>query len=228
MPDLQSARLLDYIGKMPIDQAAVDYFSTVPHAVAYLDRSRDLLPVPFYSRSPKIDGADTFFGETIKSPDTIPHALLLLRGSIARLEYKFDDSSSSSSSSNSSASSSSNWRPDTVALFQLGIKLNGYRDTTHGGLLASLLDEVVGYNVDGLCGCVEAQQGSGASRNRMYTAYLNTTYKRPVSPGVYAVESRLVRRDGRKWFLEARIVGAEGVVHTEAQALYIQSRDAVL
>ncbi|KAM3509085.1 hypothetical protein MY10362_000794 [Beauveria mimosiformis] len=219
MPDLQSARLVDFVGKVPIDQAAVDYFSTVPHASAYLDRSRDLLLVPFYSRSPKSEVADTFFGETIKSPDTIPHALLLLRGSIARLEYKFDDSSSASSSS---------WQPDTVALFQLGIKLNGYRDTTHGGVLASLLDEVVGYNVDGLCGCIEAQQGSGASRNRLYTAYLNTTYKRPVSPGVYAVESRLVRRDGRKWFLEARIVGAEGVVHTEAQVLYIQSRDGVL
>ncbi|OAA36928.1 thioesterase family protein [Beauveria brongniartii RCEF 3172] len=225
MPDLQSARLVDFVGKVPIDQAAVDYFSTVPHAGAYLDRSRDLLPVPFYSRSPKTDAADTFFGETIKSPDTIPHALLLLRGSIARLEYKFDDSSSSSSSSSASSSSG---QPDTVALFQLGIKLNGYRDTTHGGVLASLLDEVVGYNVDGLCGCIEAQQGSGASRNRLYTAYLNTTYKRPVSPGVYAVESGLVRRDGRKWFLEGRIVGAEGVVHTEAQVLYIQSRDGVL
>ncbi|KAK8149855.1 hypothetical protein G3M48_005293 [Beauveria asiatica] len=225
MPDLQSARLVDFVGKVPIDQAAVDYFSTVPHTAAYLDRSRDMLPVPFYSRSPKTDSADTFFGETIKSPDTIPHALLLLRGSIARLEYKFDDSSSSSSSSSGSLSS---WQPDTVALFQLGVKLNGYRDTTHGGVLASLLDEVVGYNVDGLCGCIEAQQGSGASRNRLYTAYLNTTYKRPVSPGVYAVESRLVRRDGRKWFLEGRIVGAEGVVHTEAQVLYIQSRDGVL
>ncbi|KAM3500517.1 hypothetical protein MY11210_009506 [Beauveria gryllotalpidicola] len=227
MPDLQSARLIDFIGKVPVDQAAVDYFSTIPHAGAYLDRSRDLLPVPFYSRSPKIDGADTFFGETIKSRDTIPHALLLLSGAIARLEYKFDGVSSSSSSASSSSSLSS-WQPDTVALFQIGTKLNGYRDTTHGGLLASLLDEVVGFNVDGLCGCIEAQQGSGASRSRLYTAYLNTTYKRPVSPGVYAVESQLVRRDGRKWFLEARIVGAEGVVHTEAQVLYIQSRDGIL
>lgn len=219
MPDLQSARLVDYIGKVPVDQAALDFFATVPHAAAYLDSGRDLLPAPFYSRAPKVDGSDTFFGETIKSAGTIPHALLLLRGDIARLEYSFDDTTTSSSSS----------RPDTVALFQLGVKLNGYRDTTHGGLLASLLDEVVGYNVDGLCGCLEARQGSStSSRARLYTAYLNTTYKKPVSPGVYAVESRLVKRDGRKWFLQGRIVGADGAVYTEAEVLYIQSRDGVL
>ncbi|TQV92606.1 hypothetical protein V2A60_009079 [Cordyceps javanica] len=221
MPDLQSARLLDFIGKIPVDQDAIDFFSTVPHAKAYLDSSRDLLPVPFYSRSPKVDGADTFFAETIKSRDTIPHALLLLRGAIARLEYKFDDD-------NGNGAAGSSWQPDTVSLFQLGNKLNGYRDTTHGGLLASLLDEVVGFNVDGLCSCAEAQDGNGQSRNRLYTAYLNTTYRRPVSPGVYAVESRLVRRDGRKWFLQGRIVGAEGAVYTEAEVLYIQSRDSVL
>lgn len=224
MPDLESAGLLDFIGKMPVDQDAVDFFSAIPLAKAYLDSSRDLLPVPFYSRSPKVDGADTFFGETIKSPGTIPHALLLLRGDIARLEYKFDgpDAAAAAASTTNSA-----WRPDTVALFQLGAKLNGYRDTTHGGLLASLLDEVVGYTVDGLSSCAGAEQG-GASRSRLYTAYLNTMYRRPVSPGVYAVESRLVRRDGRKWFLQGRIVGAEGVVHTEAEVLYIQSRNGAL
>ena len=221
MPDLESARLLDFIGKMPVDQDAVDFFSAIPHVKPYLDSSRDLLPVPFYSRSPKVDGADTFFGETIKSPGTIPHALLLLRGDIARLEYKFDDPATAA------AAATTTWQPDTVALFQLGTKLNGYRDTTHGGLLASLLDEVVGYTVDGLSSCAEAEQG-GASRSRLYTAYLNTMYRKPVSPGVYAVESRLVKRDGRKWFLQGRIVGAGGVVHTEAEVLYIQSRDGVL
>ncbi|ATY67407.1 Thioesterase superfamily member 4 [Cordyceps militaris] len=215
MPDLQSARLLDFIRTMPVDQAGIDFFSSIPHTKAYLEPARDLLPVPFYSRAPKVDGADTFFGETVNSRDTIPHALLLLRGDIARLAYSFDDRGC---------------RPDTVALVQLGTKLNGYRDTTHGGLLAALLDEVVGFNVDGLCSCVEAQEApaAGPSRNRLYTAYLNTSYKRPVSPGVYAVESRLVRRDGRKWFLQGRIVGAEGAVYTEAEVLYIQSRDSVL
>ncbi|OAA58772.1 hypothetical protein ISF_06555 [Cordyceps fumosorosea ARSEF 2679] len=222
MPDLQSARLLDFIGKMPIDQDALDFFATVPHANAYLDRSGHdgLIPVPFYSRAPKVDGADTFFGETLRSRDTIPHAVLLLRADIARLTYEFDGHDDDD-------------RPDTVALFHIGTKLNGYRDTTHGGLLASLLDEVVGFNVDGLCSCIEAAATAAgeqqtSSRNRLYTAYLNTTYKKPVSPGAYAVESRLVRREGRKWFLRGRVVGAEGAVHAEAEVLYIQSRDSVL
>ncbi|KAJ6786357.1 hypothetical protein PWT90_05142 [Aphanocladium album] len=216
MPDLESHRLLDFIGKMPVEEGTVEFFSSAPQSKAYLDKcAADLFPVPFYSRQPKSDGGDTFFGDTLKSADTLPHALLLLRHDIASLRYNFDQVSAEG------------WRPDTVCLFQVGPKLNGYRDTTHGGLLASLLDEVVGFNVDGLCSCIEAQ-GENKPRTRLYTGYLNTSYRKPVSPGFYAVESRLVKRDGRKWFLKGQIVGADGAVYTEADVLYIQSRDSLL
>lgn len=215
MPDLESQRLLDFIGKLPVEEGAVEFFSSVPEAKAYMDKCKDLIPVPFYSRLPKKDGADTFFGETIKSKETLPHALLLLRSDIASMQYDFGNVSTAG------------WRPDTVCLFQIGPKLNGYRDTTHGGLLASLLDEVVGFNVDGLCSCVESQSDN-KHRTRLYTGYLNTSYKKPVSPGFYAVESRLTKREGRKWFLKGRIVGADGAVYTEAEVLYIQSRDSAL
>ncbi|KAJ3479684.1 hypothetical protein NLG97_g8257 [Lecanicillium saksenae] len=215
MPDLESQRLLDFIGKMPIEEGAVEFFSSKPESKAYLDKCKNLLPVPFYSRLPKKDGADTFFGETIKSHDTLPYALLLLRSDIASLKYDFGQVSAEGRG------------PDTVCLFQIGSKLNGYRDTTHGGLLASLLDEVVGFNVDGLCSCIEAQS-ENKPRTRLYTGYLNTSYRKPVSPGIYAVESRLVKRDGRKWFLKGQVVGTDGTVYTEAEVLYIQSRDSLL
>lgn len=222
MPDLEALRLHDFIGKAPIDKDAIAFFSTIPHIKTYLDDLDALQPVPFYSRTPAPDTSEnSFFNETLNSKDTIPHALLLLRRDIARLEYSFDNASNATDKGASDI-------PEIVALFSLGPKLNGYRDTVHGGMLAVLLDEVVGFNVDGLMGCVEAQETNGA-RARQYTAYLNTTYKRPVTaPGVYAVESRLVKRDGRKWFLEGRIVGQDGAVYTEAEVLYVKARDGAL
>lgn len=215
MPDLQANRLLDWVGKVPVDKDAVDFFSANPGVKPYVADSK-FEPVPFYSRIPKNDAEDTFFAETIKSPQTIPRALLLLRSDIAHLRYDFETGPAAAGE-----------EPDTVALVQIGSKLNGYRDTIHGGMLASLLDEAVGFNVDALCSCAEAQEKK-QSRARLYTAYLNTTYKRPAQPGVYAVESRLVKRDGRKWYLKGRIVGDDGAVYTEADVLYIRARDGAL
>lgn len=215
MPDLEAARLVDYFDKIPIDKEAVAFFSAIPHANAYLTDTKTLRVAPFYSRVAKKDGSDSFFAEIINSEHTIPQALLLLRNDIASLEYKFG------------AKAEGDVKPDTVALVHLAPKLTGYRDTIHGGILASVLDEIVGFNVDGLCSCAEAQENK-RSRQRLYTAYLNTTYRRPVPPGVYAVESRLVKRDGRKWFLKGRIVGKNDETYVEADVLYIQSKDSVL
>ncbi|GIK02911.1 hypothetical protein Aspvir_006976 [Aspergillus viridinutans] len=172
---------------------SVNFFSAQPCTRPYLHDISAYQPIPFFSRYDKGDTSDTFFNETLRTARTIPHALAVARKEVLNLRDKAADEWLTGSAG----------QPDYVLLVQFASGLNGYRDTVHSGVLASLLDEALGCCVEGF-----RQQLKAGERTALYTANLNVSYRAPVaSPGVYVIKAWLARRDGRKWFLEAQVVG---------------------
>lgn len=218
-----------FLEAVPARQADLDFFSTIPCARPYLSASA-YKPIPSYSRQTKRDDtSETLLSNTINSPDTIHHLLLLAkhreksaqRDWIARL-----DNNDSIETETETATKGGETEPDLVTLVHLGSGLNGFRDTLHGGILATLLDEALGLCVEG-CRAVAADlEGEGeGQRTELLTAELTMSYRAPVStPGVLVIETWVKRRRGRKWFLEGRVVGEDGKVRTEARGLWISAR----
>ena len=95
------------------------------------------------------------------------------------------------------------------ATFNLGAPYEGPPDHTHGGVLAMLLDQVMGM-IPALVG-----------RPGM-TAYLNVTYRRP-SPLLtdLGIEAWVDRTEGWKTYVGGRIFDSEGRTTAEAEALFI-------
>lgn len=96
--------------------------------------------------------------------------------------------------------------------FSLGAAYEGPPGCVHGGLVAAVLDQVL---------------GTAAARRGVpgLTAYLNTTYRRPTLLGTDLVcRSRIDRVDGWKIFASGEIVDPQGEVTAEAEALFIVPR----
>lgn len=100
------------------------------------------------------------------------------------------------------------------AQFSLGAPYEGPPDHIHGGVIAMLLDQVMGM-IPALVG-----------RPGM-TAYLNVSYRRP-SPLLtdLGIEAWIERTDGWKTYVAGRIFDAEGRTTAEAEALFIVPRFA--
>lgn len=105
------------------------------------------------------------------------------------------------------------------ALAAAGRGLAGFPGMMHGGIVATLLDGIAG-----LVPGVNQQRGALAG-TRFVTGYLNTTYSRPVPvPGVVLLTASLVRREGRKLFVEATVQDDKGAVLSKADVLFIETR----
>ncbi len=82
----------------------------------------------------------------------------------------------------------------------------------HGGIIATLLDEIMSKSV--------RARGLTAMTRRMEIDYL-----RPVPSGAQLrMEGRLVRGEGRKHWSEARILDARGRVLAKGKGLFIEIR----
>lgn len=101
--------------------------------------------------------------------------------------------------------------PDGVArsAFTLTALYEGPPGFVHGGVTAMILDH--------LSGSAAAANGTPGM-----TAGLDLRYRRPTPYGVPLVaEARTVRVDGRKAFVESRIIGPDGRNTAEATAVFI-------
>jgi uncharacterized protein (TIGR00369 family) len=94
----------------------------------------------------------------------------------------------------------------------VGDRYEGPHGYLHGGIIATLLDEAM----------------SKAVRARGYIAMtrkIEVDYLRPVpSVAEIRLEGRLVRSEGRKHWLEAKIVNSEGTTLAEGKGLFIEVR----
>ncbi|KAL2158242.1 hypothetical protein VTH06DRAFT_4562 [Thermothelomyces fergusii] len=116
------------------------------------------------------------------------------------------------------------------ALVALGPMLNGWEGVCHGGMVVTLLDEVMGQ----VFAANRAHGRLPPDAPATMTAYLNTRFERPVRTGasppaaaaaaVVLVSARLRRRDRRKFWLDADVTGPAGEVLARAEAMFIMLR----
>jgi len=91
--------------------------------------------------------------------------------------------------------------------------LCGAPGVIHGGIQAALLDEVMGMaaHVD--------ERGADDERLHIVTVDFRLRYRRPAPTGrPLLVRGRLVRREGRDYFMAGEIVGEDGRPLTSAEA----------
>lgn len=186
--------------------ATFDRVMAIPW-VAQLVNDPKWTPARTGSRLPKPSSEDSFFAETLATDRTV-RACLTLRAS----ELADDDLPCK----------------EIVTIVEIGDGLNGYPNLVHGGMLATLLDEV--------CGVVivlsteinlERAKASGLSDKAIgaqyMTAYLNTSYRKPVpTPGTLLCTAKVERQEGRKLYVRGTIEDGAGTVYTVGEAMFIK------
>lgn len=90
----------------------------------------------------------------------------------------------------------------------LGAAYEGPAGNVHGGIIALLLDQ--------LLGSVAAWSGRPGM-----TAYLNLTYRRPTPLGPISGEARIIETSGRKTVVTGELRNAAGEVTVEAEGLFV-------
>jgi hypothetical protein len=207
--------MLEFIEQTPIPQSDLDFFSQVPHLKYYLSDPA-YTPAPFYSLyvKPNNPTSDLFFAKTIRSDDTIPHCLLLLK----KGEWPLPQGPPQKTQSRPFPSPEV---PDVTILYDLKDGMNGFAHTAHGGAMCSLLDETLG-----MCAEVHRQTQYKSQRTNLYTAQLNTSFLAPVeTPGVVRIKAWCVGAEGRKWHLRAQMDDGRGKVLLETESLWISVRE---
>lgn len=219
MRDEEDHTIATFFATHSVAESSIRHFSAVPWTCRFV---QDPLyeAIPTFSRALKPTGEDAFFALTINTPTTIAEALCL------RLRNLVTPVTPIGSPYNRTKTPSSPWdtpippKPDVVLLLTIGSPgLDGHPATIHGGVATAILDEALGL-------CVMLHQTHVSDpRSAMYTARLETAYRKPVpTPGELAVRTWLIRREGRKWWARGQVVDKDGVVLTEAEGLWIEAR----
>uniref|UniRef100_L2FEH8 Major facilitator superfamily transporter n=1 Tax=Colletotrichum fructicola (strain Nara gc5) TaxID=1213859 RepID=L2FEH8_COLFN len=202
---------LRYLAVYP---AAIGFFNVVTLTIAWSinNQPSETLPAAAHidapgtvretasSRFPKQDTEDELFSTTLHTDKTIAAFLTL---------YK-----------RPSAASGENMIREVKALLTLRHGVNGYPNVSHGGIVATILDEVIGlvFPVNKINGLIP----DGA----YMTAYLNTQYVRPVqTPQTILVVATVKKVEGRKYWIEGVIEDKDGQVLAKAESLYVKVKE---
>ena len=98
-----------------------------------------------------------------------------------------------------------------TATCTLGPAYEGPPHHVHGGIIAAVLDQVLGH--------VPAALGRPGM-----TAYLNTTYERPTPLGRVSARAWLTGEDGWKMTVAGELLGPDGQVTARAEGLFVVPR----
>ncbi|KAI2629250.1 HotDog domain-containing protein [Hypomontagnella submonticulosa] len=176
-----------------------EHFASIPWCAQHLRGSRIVTGTPA-SRRPKQNGEDSLYAETLKSQTTI----------LAMLEVYEEPVSPTD-------------RVDSIKTFlTLGSGLNGHPDVLHGGIVATILDEVTGLLIP-----INQQRGFIPEMPYM-TVYLNTTFLKPVPTcATILAQARILKVEGRKHFAEGWIEDGNGEVLARAEALFVALKSSL-
>ncbi|RYC55646.1 hypothetical protein CHU98_g10562 [Xylaria longipes] len=169
------------------------HFAAIPWCARHLQGER-IVAGPSPSRTLKSSGEDSLFADTLNSERGIVRMLRVYEEPLSPTE-----------------------RVDEVKAFlTLGNGLNGWPNVCHGGLVTTILDEVIGMLVP-----INRERGQMPAGTYM-TAYLNTTFVKPVpTPATILTRTWFTKVEGRKYFTEGTIEDENGVILARADALYI-------
>lgn len=162
---------------------------------------------------------NAFIAKTINKPSCVQHWLMLARKEFATPQ-EVTRGSIAQSSFSPSAETYSTDDSEFIMLLEVGEDLDGFAGRVQGGVLSAILDEALSI-------CVEYhRQASSSSRAPLYTVQLNTTYRDGVNtPGLIAVKSWLVAKEGRKWLIRGQICDAQGRVLTQAEGIWVSAAE---
>lgn len=203
-------------------QSELDHLLTVPWCAALL-ADTSLTPIFNAGRVAKPSTQDALLGQVLNTEETIRastsfskahsptnteiprHAKEPTRGAIS-VEPAIDTNSRPPSSQS------------VYTISSLGPLLASHPNLIHGGMISLLLDEItglaVGYHIP-----------NAAEAARTYTAYLHTTYKKPLSlPNFTLSRATVYRTEGRKIFVKGTIEDGTGEVYASGDALFITMR----
>lgn len=196
------------------DDEEVAYFRSIPWCAKHLtpssssSSSSELVVTPVWSRRPKLPHSfdDALFSATLRTRDTIRAFVCFYPGPEDRGAYL----------------------PRLRALVGLGDLVAGYAGVSHGGVVATVLDETLSLLAPAArwdAWLLPPREG-GRGLVGVVTAYLNIQYLRPVAvPGDYLVTVWLVKKEGRKVFVAGKMEDEGGVAVASAEALFIESRE---
>jgi acyl-coenzyme A thioesterase PaaI-like protein len=180
----------EIIATLQVSQQDIDFFANMPFARPYIDKISPYQPVPFVSRYDKGDLSDKFFNIAIKSNDTILRALAFIR--------KLGSLHSPPTDEKGKDLSYSVDNPFFITFCQIESGVNSYINTVHGGVLAALFNETLGFCAEAYRVFVSLEGG------HLLTAKLKVSYRLPMpTPSTVVIKTWVRRKEGRKWFLKA-------------------------
>ncbi|CAF1462205.1 unnamed protein product [Didymodactylos carnosus] len=102
--------------------------------------------------------------------------------------------------------------PEVRVAFQLGHGICGHKGLVHGGLTATMIDEVSG-------------AAAFACVGPSFTANLNIDYLKPIAtPNWVLVRAHVNRQEGRKAFVECVVENGEGIQYAKGRGLFIKPK----
>ncbi|KAI1469881.1 HotDog domain-containing protein [Daldinia caldariorum] len=169
------------------------HFTSIPWCARHLRGSRIITQSP-ECRLQKLNGEDSLYSETLKSQTTI----------MAMLQV-YEEPPSPTDRVNSGK-----------AFLTLGPGLAGHAGVCHGGIVVTILDEVMGF-------LISLNQKRGHTPEVPYmTAYLNTKFFKPVPTcATILAQTKIIKLEGRKFLAEAWIEDSNGIVLARAEALFL-------
>jgi acyl-coenzyme A thioesterase PaaI-like protein len=163
-----------------------------------LDEPGQIVEFPA-ARYPRPGGENSLLAQTLNTDDTISWFVLLYKR--PEQPQKVID--------------------ESKALLALGSGVSGFAKTCHGGIVATILDEVMGELIK-----VNLAEHSDIPRTTYVTAYLNVTYARPVpTPGTILATARITKADGRKLYMEGTIEDGLGNRLAKGDSLFVGARE---
>lgn len=178
---------------LPSTNPDLRYFSSIPWCSKYLESPGIVAIIP-KSRLGQNLPEHELFSTTFNNDKTISNFLVLYKPPPG-LRDRVDE---------------------LQALITVGFGLNGFPGVCHGGLVATLLDEVMG-----MLPVLNMERGVVPSSSYM-TGYLNTKYIFPVrTQSTVLVTAHIEEIRGRKWYIEGMIQDEKGTILSKGSSLYI-------
>ncbi|TID23491.1 Methylcrotonoyl-CoA carboxylase subunit alpha [Venturia nashicola] len=183
----------------------IDFFKTIPWCRALIEDPHYAFTITF-ARQPKANQEDELLAKTLKTGSTIPTLVSY---------YKKPTSLTAPIE-------------ELRTLVSVGPGVNGWQDMLHGGIAATLLDELMGVllhlNNDLLKERARAA-GKVHEHTNTVTAELTIKYLKPViTPQTMLIRVWLVKMEGRKGWIDGAIEGANGNVMVKGSGFFIQLR----
>jgi len=174
------------------DQA---HFESMPWCLEII-KHPDFVITPTFSRELKPSTEDSLTSTTLKTNDTIQACLTV---------YKRPRQGVA-------------WIEEVRSLMTLGTGMNGAPFMLHGGIIATIMDDVVGT----LMTVNESPESGAPLSSSAVTAYMNVRYRSPITtPQTILAIARSKEIKGRKFYIDSEIRDEYGHVLATAESLWI-------